>query len=264
MDKKTHKLAWASTVLVTAGCIGLLQVHGIRFWTVQIGPIGWAWSVLLELAALWLWWRRSVAMRSLGLLASVLLLAGPLYQVGSPLIEDLMLAEHTDRSRDRLVPMLESEIATLERQLAAYTANSKHRAGWLPSIEETAARLSTTRARLADLYVQPPAATEEQTAQRAGVIAMQLVALVLFQVTAVLGITAMAQVHERGVTKLCPVKPRAERSAPKRARRARQARPATTKVPAAAKTGESTRGAPLSGSVLPGRFYPSSRQDGPA
>lgn len=262
MDKKTHKLARASTVLVTAGCIGLLQVHGIRFWSVQIGPIGWAWSALLELAALWLWWRRSVAMRSLGLLASVLLLAGPLYQVGSPLIEDLVLATHTDRSRDRLVPMLESEIAMLERQLAAYTANSKHRAGWLPSIEETAARLSTSRARLADLYVQPPAATAEQTTQRAGVIAMQLVALVLFQVTAVLGITAMA--HERGVTNLCPVKPRAERSAPKRARRARRARPATPKVPAAAKTGESTRRAPPSGSVLPGRFYPSSRQDGPA
>ncbi|MGH8591423.1 MAG: hypothetical protein ACREXX_19530 [Gammaproteobacteria bacterium] len=45
-------LEWLAPAVVLAGAVGLLQAHGIAFWSGKLGPYGIAWSVLLEAIAL--------------------------------------------------------------------------------------------------------------------------------------------------------------------------------------------------------------------
>ncbi|MGH8566534.1 MAG: hypothetical protein ACREXU_00585 [Gammaproteobacteria bacterium] len=186
-------LGWLGPAVVLAGAIGLLQVHGIAFWSSKLGYYGIAWSVLLEAIALWLWSRTVIANRLLALLASVLLLLGPLYQVGTPILEGLASAEHSDRARAKEIPMVEAEIRGIDRQLATFTTNSEKRSGWLPAIEETQAQLAKARERLAVLYRDPPRSTARIEAKEILVIVMECTGLVLFQISAVLAITVLAR-----------------------------------------------------------------------
>ncbi len=179
--------------VVLAGSIGLLQAHGIAFWSGKLGPYGIAWSLLLEATALWLWTRPGMGSRLLACLASGLLLLGPLYQVGTPVLQGLALAQHRDEVRSKEIPLVEAEIRQLAGQLAAFTANSEKRSGWLPAIEGTQARLSAARQRLAALYREAPKSSGRLKAQKHVVIAMECVGLLLFQVTAVLAITTLAK-----------------------------------------------------------------------
>ena len=129
----------------------------------------------------------------LALLASVLLLLGPLYQVGTPILEGLASAEHSDRARAKEIPMVEAEIRGIERQLATFTENSQKRSGWLPAIEATQAQLAKAREKLAALYRDPPRSTARIEAQEILVIGMECTGLVLFQISAVLAITVLAR-----------------------------------------------------------------------
>ena len=183
---------WALCV-VLIGAIGLLQAHGIAFWSGKLGPYGIAWSVLLEATALWLWSRPAIGSRALACLASVLLLLGPLYQVGTPILDGLVLAEHSDRARSKEIPMAENQIRELEGQLAVFTANSEKRPGWLPAIEATQARLTEARGKLAALYREAPRSTARIEVQETLVIAMECIGLLLFQIAAVLAITTLAR-----------------------------------------------------------------------
>ncbi|MGH8469368.1 MAG: hypothetical protein ACREVY_10435 [Gammaproteobacteria bacterium] len=177
------------TGLVLATCIGILQWHGIQFWGAQVGQAtGWAWSLTLESAGLWLWW---TGRRALGLCASVLLLVGPLHIVSEPLLADLGRAEHVDTARERLIPTAEARIVSLERELTGFLANSRERAGWLPPIQDTQARLDAARAELGRLYSERPEAGGLGWRARA-VIALQAMALCLFQIAAVFGICDLA------------------------------------------------------------------------
>ena len=189
----TKTLVWMGPAVVLTGAIGLLQAHGILFWSDKLGPYGIAWSVLLEAIALWLWSRPALGNRILGVLASVLLLLGPFYQVGTPILEGLASVEHSDQARAKEIPMVEAEVRQIERQLATFTTNSEKRSGWLPAIEATQAQLAKARERLAALYRDPPRSTARIEAQEILVIAMECTGLVLFQISAVLAITALAR-----------------------------------------------------------------------
>ncbi|MGH8654586.1 MAG: hypothetical protein ACREYE_21535 [Gammaproteobacteria bacterium] len=178
--------------IVLAGSIGLLQAHGIAFWSGKLGPYGIAWSLLLEATALWLWTRSGTGSRALACVASGLLLLGPLYQIGTPVLEGLAVAQHSDQARAKEIPLVEAEIRQLAEQLAVFTANSGKRSGWLPAIEATQARLSASRGKLAKLYREAPRSSGRIEAQERVVIAMECIGLLLFQVTAVLAITALA------------------------------------------------------------------------
>lgn len=176
----------ALTVAVLAGAIGILQVHGIRFWCSQVGPLGWAWSVLLEAVALWLWWTPKWTKRALGLLASLLLLVGPLYEVASPLLVDGAQA----RAQAEVVADLRNQIHELDTAQAAFLANSRSRLGWAGRIDATTARLAQLRTQLRSDLVHSP---DARPWQRDAVIALECIALVLYQVTAVFAITALSK-----------------------------------------------------------------------
>ncbi|MGH8471156.1 MAG: hypothetical protein ACREVJ_01535 [Gammaproteobacteria bacterium] len=188
-----EKLIALGSGVVLAGSIGLLQAHGIAFWSETLGPYGIAWSLLLEATALWLWTKPGSGSRVLACVASGLLLLGPLYQVGTPVLEGLALAQHSDQARAKEIPLVEAEIRQLTGQLAAFTENSGKRSGWLPAIEGTQARLIAARGKLAALYREAPRSSGRIEAQERVVIAMECIGLLLFQVTAVLAITALAK-----------------------------------------------------------------------
>ncbi|MGH2523309.1 MAG: hypothetical protein ACRDH2_12465 [Anaerolineales bacterium] len=122
---------------------------------------------------------------------SGLLLLGPLYQIGTPALQGLALAQHSDVARSKEIPLVEAEIRQLAGQLKAFTENSGKRSGWLPAIEATQAHLTAARGKLAALYREAPRSSVR--AQESVVIAMECIGLLLFQVTAVLAITTLAK-----------------------------------------------------------------------
>lgn len=201
----TRFIEMALPLLVLAGAIALLQVHAIQFWTEFIGPMGWAWAVLLEVVALWLWYQRQLARRMLAMVASVLTLTGPVYMVCEPLIEEWQSSSHVDAGRELRIERLTLEASRLEESIETFRANSEARAGWLEPIQDAQARLAEVDSQLATLVAAPPAVTSNWRQQ--AVIGMQAVALLIFQLAAVLAITTLSsqrqQVIAEGVTP-CP------------------------------------------------------------
>jgi len=182
------KIRPISTALLLVGCICLLQYHAIQFWVTHAGITGAAWSLLLEGAALWLWSSPRLLRRVLGGLVTLLLLVGPLYQVSAPLIEAGHYAANTatagaERSRD-----LAGEIQSLEAALAVYLANSQTRSGWVSRIDSAQARLDRLRTEQAQLSAVRAGAPQHQPWQRTAVILMEALAIVIFQLVAVLAI----------------------------------------------------------------------------
>jgi hypothetical protein len=128
-------------VAVAAASVVLLQTHGIAFWVAQTGSTGVVWSLVLEFAAIYLWLHG----RTLpAVLASALLIAGPLHQVSLPLVEQAQEADIATSSR----LATEREIEQLERSLARYEENSGKRLGWAERIDSAQERLDVARERL--------------------------------------------------------------------------------------------------------------------
>lgn len=174
------------TIALLAGCIGLLQVHSIQFWNANVdATTGAACSILLEGAALMLWSSARWPRRALGAVATVLLLAGPLYQVSAPLVHEWHANERGGVANAERRAALEAEIASLDAALSTYLANSSQRVGWAERIDRTQASLDARRAELRTL-IADQAAPKRMTWQAQAVIAMQALALMLLQFVGVL------------------------------------------------------------------------------
>lgn len=179
---KTRAIA---TAVLLGGCIALLQYHAIQFWLAHTGPLGAVWSLLLEGAALWLWSDARAARRALGALVTLLLLAGPLYQVSAPLIEDAQRTGNTAQASVERLAAIEGEIHTLDQALATYLANSQTRQGWVARIDHTQARIEQLRSEQAALTaarIEPA----RQPWQRSAVIGMEALSIVIFQLVSVM------------------------------------------------------------------------------
>ncbi len=195
----TRFIEMVPPLLVLAGAIALLQVHAIQFWTEFVGPMGWAWAVLLEVVALWLWYQRQLARRMLAMVASVLTLTGPIYMVCEPLVDEWLSASHVDASRELRIERLALEASRLEESIEAFRANSEARAGWLEPIQVAQARLAEVDSQLATLVAAPPA--EACTWRQQALIGMQAVALLIFQLAAVLAITSLSKLRQHAFAK---------------------------------------------------------------
>ncbi len=196
---KSIEIRPLATLLLLAGCIGLLQYHSIQFWVEHAGSgslIGAAWSLLLEGAALWLWSDRRPARRLLGGLATLLLLAGPLYQVSAPLLEDAGRAGRQAEAAGERRRDLAGEIQTLDAALAVYLANSASRQGWVARIDHTQARLEQLRAEQAKITAERADAPQQRPWQQVAVIGMEALAIVIFQLVAVLAIGELRERRE--------------------------------------------------------------------
>ena len=182
---------FAPTLLV--GSILLLQYHSIEFWTEHVGPLGWGWSVLLEAGALYLWYRRSLGLRVIGLFVSAMLLAGPLYTVAEPLLDRNHSELQTAAQREQRAGVLREEIAVLERQLNTFLENSKDRIGWAGRIDDARSQISERMKELRQ--VESTTDTAALNWKRQAVIIMQSVALLLYQFFSVLAVTTLSRRH---------------------------------------------------------------------
>ena len=193
MNKSLLMKAPAAILLIAAAT--LMQIHSIEFWVDQAGTSGILWSLLLEGAALWLWASHSGWKSALGLVASLLVLAGPLYQVSSPAIKTWQSSNALPGLQVKQEAILKAEILSLENSLAQYNDNSANRVGWSGRIDATKASLETANRELKQLYKeqsQPIAMTWQSLA----VIAMQAISLVLFQLLIVLTIRSLSAKQE--------------------------------------------------------------------
>lgn len=185
-----------TALILLVAAIGLMQYHAILFWSEHVDrATGWAWSLLLEGAALWLWSSRHAAQRALALVATVLVLAGPLYQVSAPLIAEWQATDRSAVANVERRAALAAEITSLETALNAYLKNSAARVGWAQRIDATQARLDTARSELTAV-IAAAAEPVRMSWQRQAVIAMQAIALVLFQIMGVIAIRTLAVAHQ--------------------------------------------------------------------
>lgn len=126
----------------------LMQTHGIRFWSDFVGPdTGWLWSVVLEGAALWLWANRKQGTMA-PLLASFLVLSGPLLHIIQPPLDAWVDGQDAQVRQVETITEWRSEIVSLEGSLATSLRNSANRVGWLNDIQETRKALQIARQQL--------------------------------------------------------------------------------------------------------------------
>ncbi len=184
-----NRLAAIYPTLLLVGGVALIQYHAIAFWSDAVDPVtGWAWSILLELVALWLWYERHT--RPLAFIATLLVLSGPLYQVSAPLVKAIAENATESASEPQRVALLREAIAQDEASLQTFLENSQARSGWLPAIEAARASLDEKREQLRELLTR---SAETLPWQQVAVIVLQAVALVLIQISNVLAITALSR-----------------------------------------------------------------------
>ena len=144
-------------IIVILIATALTQWHGIQFWSEFVGPqTGWAWSISLEVSALWLWFNTG-RRRFLAFLASCLLLAGPLFHIIQPALNNATKTETAHINQAAETDLIRGDIASLEMALATALANSQKRTGWLNDIQASKQALSTARAELRSLLAKPVA-----------------------------------------------------------------------------------------------------------
>lgn len=159
-------------------------VHAVAFWTEHGGIVGWLWAPVSLAITLFFWITLTGATRYiLGIAASALLLAAPLYQVAAPLTAIAAKTAAIETARAQRLETLHREIATLQTQRETYLRNSETRHGWLAPLQQNNDAIGQLNAEIATLTAQP-----RNTEQPAFIIALQLAALVLFHVAAVVAL----------------------------------------------------------------------------
>lgn len=172
-----------TTLLI--GAVGLLQWHGGWFWYHQTGITGVVFSVLIEIAALLLWYQPESNNTLPALICSALVVAGPFYKISEPLLQGTATATTTLSSTNDRITALKESITDDKATLKDYRDNSKDRGGWLPAMNRIDARKATDNATLQTLLKQR--ATTQQTATLQWLtyttIVIQAIGLLFLQLT---------------------------------------------------------------------------------
>lgn len=170
------------------------EVFARHRWTGWWSGLGW--SVLLEMISLWLWflagtrngqfgWLRSLTLLFLAGVTSAIVLAGPLYQVSRPMIEELSSA----RTAEKEVQLLKAEIEETRAGLSVYRGNSETRLGWQRKIGDAEAKLVRARQRLRSLQGK----VADFPWLIWGPLLLQGLSLVLFQIANILAVSHIAK-----------------------------------------------------------------------
>jgi len=113
-------------IIIAAAC--LMQWHSIQFWINQVGYSGVGWSLMLEAVVIWYWWSSK---QILALIASLLLLMGPIHEITEPALTNIKHQEQAENLNDIDL----AEIIRLENSLKTYEKNSESRIGWSGRID---------------------------------------------------------------------------------------------------------------------------------
>lgn len=128
-------------IIITAAA--LMQWHSIQFWINQVGLSGIGWSIMLETVVIWYWWNNRTI---LALIASLLLVAGPMVEITKPAIDEIK----SQQRYQTLNTMDEADILRLEKSLKTYEKNSELRIGWSSRIDRTQNRINENFDRIRD------------------------------------------------------------------------------------------------------------------
>ena len=187
-------------------CISLLQIHSMRFWAGAIGATGYPWSVALEMISLWLWFRPGRKfIRPLAWATTFLLLAGPLYRISDPIIQEALLKENLSVAISVEREILEQSIAEKQQELRSFHQIAQTRVGWQGKIDEAQAALEQKRAKLLELLANRNFANTSHSIsirlswQRRSIIIMQLISVLIFQAAIVLSITTLSARHQQSL-----------------------------------------------------------------
>lgn len=159
---------WPSILIITISAL-LMQWHSIAFWLEYAGYTGVGFSLALEVVALWLWWQ---GRSGLAVVASALLVAGPLFQMSAPVMNTLM----NQKNNSALISSYKSEIQQLSNSLNRYDQNSAKRIGWSSRIDRAQRELQEAREKLRGLIVQ---ATPDSPTRLYMIVLMQALALMI-------------------------------------------------------------------------------------
>lgn len=177
-------------IILILGGTGIIQWHSIAFWSDNVDQqIGWAWSIMIEAAGLWLWYRPDIPSRTLGLLASLLLLAGPLYQIATPALDSHAQAKAIEAARVQSVQAVHAQLALDAQLMHTYAQNSQKRTGWLPAIQGLQQRMDAARKKLATMTANKTETVAGQGFTVYALVILQALGLILIQISNVLAIT---------------------------------------------------------------------------
>jgi len=211
----------APALLVVGGVV-VLQYHSMQFWNAQAGAgIGWLWSLLIELAGLWLWYQPDWASRLLGAVASVVLLAAPLYFLGSVAMVKLDASRGIAAQKQVKTQAQHASIAALERSISShqltistYLDNSKNSAGWSKAIADVQALMQRDQDALQALrvtQVTPMLQKSYMVTSQPVTSVTSLITMVLLQCAGLIVIqiaNIKAMMYMANVTKLQVLQPR--------------------------------------------------------
>lgn len=141
-------------LLLLVGAIVLMQKHAWDFWKEFDSEFYWLWAVMLEGAALWLWSQRHTGMSAIAFLATLLVLAGPLYQVSKPAVAMWQKSQIPEGTLEDKKARLITDLVDLKASLKTYEKNSETRGGWLPTIQQTKNDIKEKEAKLEEVEKQ--------------------------------------------------------------------------------------------------------------
>ncbi len=128
-------------ILIILMATSIIQWHGMMFWTEHAGVSGWGWSIVLEAASLWLWWQPKWHVKAVGMVGTIIVLCGPMYQISGPVIASLK----NNQANQLEIASLQKDLALQKEQMKQFMDNSKKRTGWLPVITSTQQTIQQTR-----------------------------------------------------------------------------------------------------------------------
>lgn len=184
----SNKLSTAMLILSTS----IIQWHSIQFWVDVASNIGFLWSIAIEAAAIWLWWHRKAA---LAFLASLLLIAGPLYSLSAPAYLETQSQILQAMNHQQKIRISQDSINDLKLSLSNYEKNSLSRVGWATRIDETRKALQAEVEELKRLVNK----TEhlKQAPMPWFIIVIELLGLAVLLITQVLTIHALRGVSNK-------------------------------------------------------------------
>ncbi len=186
----------ALALLTLLGCVVTLQYHSVLWWMEQVGWSGVAISVVLEVVAVWFWFRPGWG-RVFGAAASVIVLAGPLHHTAAPLFQARDAAAAERAAVAAKLDSLREEIRTQRRTLAGYRERSEERLGWRDVQERASSRLAELRQRERELLARQASLEASGPVALELVTLLQLGAFLLFQVGTITAVTHLSSVYQR-------------------------------------------------------------------
>lgn len=183
----------------------LLQIHSIKFWTSIVGnETGILWSLLLEIVALWLWTLTSLKHRILGGLTTVVLLAGPLYDVGYPILKQHTAQTLTFQAAAAEIEQKQELLDLKKESLRIFLENSRDRTGWHTKIAQVESDIEILVVDINGLKkrLSQKLNNGDLDFQKYLVIMLQIISVVIFQFVNVVAINRLFAKRERETNSL--------------------------------------------------------------